>query len=72
MVLKPHVTLVLAKSVTMVAFRSLFALSALSVARVLAQSCTSYGIDYANGGQYYIDASSNQYFSFVTVFQGAP
>jgi hypothetical protein len=53
----------------MAAFRSLFALLALVAVRVSAQ-CVSYGIDYANGGQYYIDASSNQYFNFVTVFQG--
>jgi hypothetical protein len=32
--------------------------------------CSSYGVDYANGGAYYIDGSSNQYFSFITVFQG--
>jgi hypothetical protein len=32
--------------------------------------CTSYGVDYSNGGSYYIDGSSNQYFSFITVFQG--
>jgi hypothetical protein len=53
----------------MAAFRSLIALLALVAVRVSAQ-CVSYGIDYANGGEYYIDASSNQYFSFVTVFQG--
>jgi hypothetical protein len=33
-------------------------------------ACTSYGVDYTNGGSYYIDAASNQYFSFITVFQG--
>jgi hypothetical protein len=33
-------------------------------------ACTSYGVDYSNGGSYYIDAASNQYFSFITVFQG--
>ncbi|KAI1868842.1 hypothetical protein JX265_006821 [Neoarthrinium moseri] len=32
--------------------------------------CQSYGVDYSNGGSYEIDASSNQYFSFETVFQG--
>jgi len=32
--------------------------------------CSSYGVDYANGGAYYIDGGSNQYFSFITVFQG--
>ncbi len=32
--------------------------------------CVSYGVDYSNGGAYYIDGTSNQYFSFVTVFQG--
>ncbi len=34
--------------------------------------CVSYGVDYSNGGAYYIDGSSNQYFSFITVFQGRP
>lgn len=33
-------------------------------------ACTSYGVDYSNGGAYNIDGSSNQYFSFVTIFQG--
>lgn len=33
-------------------------------------ACSSYGVDYSNGGAYLIDASSNQYFSFITVFQG--
>jgi hypothetical protein len=37
---------------------------------VLGQGCTSYGVDYSNGGSYYIDGSSNQYFSFVSVFSG--
>ncbi|KAH8878629.1 hypothetical protein GQ53DRAFT_86082 [Thozetella sp. PMI_491] len=32
--------------------------------------CASYGVDYSNGGSYYIDGSSNQYFSFITIFQG--
>ncbi|KAK4194999.1 hypothetical protein QBC40DRAFT_269641 [Triangularia verruculosa] len=32
-------------------------------------ACTSYGVDYSNGGAYYIDGSSNQYFSFITIFQ---
>ncbi|KAK3906716.1 hypothetical protein C8A05DRAFT_40471 [Staphylotrichum tortipilum] len=32
--------------------------------------CTSYGVDYSSGGSYYIDSASNQYFSFVNVFQG--
>ncbi|KAI6256882.1 hypothetical protein MCOR27_001026 [Pyricularia oryzae] len=36
----------------------------------IAQSCTSYGVDYSNGGSYYIDSSSNDYFSFVSEFQG--
>ena len=52
-----------------VTLRPLLVLFSILAARVLGQ-CTSYGIDYANGGQYYIDASSNDYFSFVTVFQG--
>lgn len=32
--------------------------------------CKSYGVDFSNGGTYQIDGSSNQYFSFITVFQG--
>ncbi|SPO06605.1 uncharacterized protein DNG_09295 [Cephalotrichum gorgonifer] len=51
-------------------FRSFFLLFAVLAVRVMGQQCTSYGIDYANGGDYYIDASSNSYFGFVTVFQG--
>lgn len=52
-----------------VTFRPLLVLLAALAAQVMGQ-CTSYGIDYANGGQYYIDASLDEYFSFVTVFQG--
>jgi hypothetical protein len=37
---------------------------------VLAQGCQAFGVDFANGGAYYIDGGSNQYFSFITVFQG--
>lgn len=33
-------------------------------------ACSSYGVDYSNGGSYNIDGSSNQYFTFITVFQG--
>jgi hypothetical protein len=56
---------------TMAGFRSLFAALALLSAKALAQTqCVSYGIDYANGGAYYIDGSSSQYFTFITVFQG--
>ena len=53
----------------MAAFRSLLAVLALLSVKVLAD-CVSYGIDYANGGAYYIDGSSPQYFTFITVFQG--
>lgn len=48
---------------------SLWVLLALLALRA-SGTCTSYGVDYSNGGSYYIDGSSNQYFSFVTVFQG--
>ncbi|KAK4164455.1 hypothetical protein QBC43DRAFT_288705 [Cladorrhinum sp. PSN259] len=50
-------------------FKCLWVLVSLLVLRVTAD-CTSYGVDYANGGSYYIDGSSNQYFSFITIFQG--
>ncbi|KAK3394867.1 hypothetical protein B0H63DRAFT_556017 [Podospora didyma] len=56
-------------------FRHLWALLMLLVLRVTAveateAACTSYGVDYSNGGAYNIDATSNQYFTFITVFQG--
>jgi hypothetical protein len=53
-------------------FRCCFVLLALLLVRVGATeaACSSYGVDYSNGGAYYIDGSSNQYFSFITVFQG--
>lgn len=55
----------------MVGLRWLWASTlALVATRVSAQSCSSYGVDYANGGRYNIDGGSNQYFTFVTVFQG--
>ena len=53
-----------------VAFRSLVVLFAVLAVRVMGQQCVSYGIDFANGGSYNIDSTSNNYFSFVTVFQG--
>ncbi|KAL1842209.1 hypothetical protein VTJ49DRAFT_5821 [Mycothermus thermophilus] len=33
-------------------------------------ACTSFGVDYASGGTYSIDVTSNEYFAFTTVFQG--
>ncbi|KAH6617253.1 hypothetical protein F5144DRAFT_387130 [Chaetomium tenue] len=33
-------------------------------------ACTSYGVDFSNGGSYDIDSESNEYFSFISVFQG--
>ena len=52
-----------------VVFKWLWLLLALLALRARAD-CTSYGVDYSNGGSYYIDSTSNQYFSFITVFQG--
>lgn len=51
---------------------TIWLLLAVLLARVSADTaaCSSYGVDYSNGGSYYIDGSSNQYFSFNTVFQG--
>ena len=34
--------------------------------------CNATGIDYTDGGQYVVDASSNKNFSFATVFSGMP
>ncbi|KAK0616229.1 hypothetical protein B0T14DRAFT_242742 [Immersiella caudata] len=51
-----------------VSFRWLWVLVACLALRVHAQ-CTSYGVDFSNGGRYNIDGTSNQYFSFITVFQ---
>ncbi|KAL2264911.1 hypothetical protein VTJ83DRAFT_7421 [Remersonia thermophila] len=33
-------------------------------------ACTSYGVDFVTGGTYSIDVTSNEYFTFTTVFQG--
>lgn len=41
----------------------IFALRALA-------ACSSYGVDYVNGGSYEIDATSNDNFTFTTIFQG--
>lgn len=51
--------------------RTLLAVAAtvLSLSQGALADCSSYGVDYANGGAYYIDGSSNQYFSFITIFQ---
>lgn len=48
--------------------RSLLALAPL-LSLALAQ-CTSYGTDYTNNGNYNIDKSSNEYFSFSSIFSG--
>lgn len=50
-------------------FQSFFLLVAVLAVQVLGQ-CVSFGIDYANGGEYNIDSTLNEYFSFTTVFQG--
>lgn len=50
-------------------FRWAWVLLAFLALRVQAD-CTSYGVDFANGGSYNIDSTSNQYFTFTTVFQG--
>lgn len=46
------------------------AVTVLSLTSSVLADCSSYGVDYSNGGAYYIDGSSNQYFSFITIFQG--
>ncbi|KAK7973077.1 hypothetical protein PG996_007306 [Apiospora saccharicola] len=47
----------------------LWLIAALLAVRVVAD-CASYGVDFANGGSYNIDGSSNENFSFTTIFQG--
>ncbi|KAI1136175.1 hypothetical protein F5Y05DRAFT_113097 [Hypoxylon sp. FL0543] len=42
---------------------SLFAIGALT-------QCSSYGVDYVNGGSYDVDSTSNDNFTFTTIFQG--
>ena len=32
--------------------------------------CTCTGLDYTNGGSYLVDGSSNDNFTFTSVFQG--
>lgn len=54
-----------------VVFQSFFLLVSVLAVQVLGQ-CVSYGIDYANGGEYNIDSTLNEYFSFTTIFQGTP
>ncbi|KAI0853094.1 hypothetical protein F5Y00DRAFT_257746 [Daldinia vernicosa] len=48
---------------------SLWLILSLFTLRALA-ACASYGVDYVNGGSYDIDASSNDNFTFTTIFQG--
>ncbi|KAI1767325.1 hypothetical protein GGR53DRAFT_123575 [Hypoxylon sp. FL1150] len=48
---------------------SLWLIIGLFTLRTLA-ACSSYGVDYVNGGSYDIDASSNDNFTFTTIFQG--
>lgn len=51
-------------------FHHLWLIAALLALKVVAD-CVSYGVDFANGGSYNIDGSSNENFSFATVFQGS-
>lgn len=48
---------------------SLWLVIGLFTLRALA-ACSSYGVDYVNGGSYDIDASSSDNFTFTTIFQG--
>lgn len=52
-------------------FRSAAAVLAVFAVRGVLGQCQAYGVDFANGGSYYIDGGSNQYFSFISVFQGS-
>ncbi|TRX97247.1 hypothetical protein FHL15_002041 [Xylaria flabelliformis] len=52
-----------ALEVAMVAYHGYFALRA-------SAACTVYGVDYSNGGSYNIDASSDELFTFTSIFQG--
>ncbi|KAI1416119.1 hypothetical protein F5Y13DRAFT_206140 [Hypoxylon sp. FL1857] len=49
--------------------RSLWFITGLFALRAVAQ-CSSYGVDYVNGGSYDIDSTSNDNFTFTTIFQG--
>ena len=58
------------------AHSSLLALAAFSLhltsSIVSAQTCESYGIDFQDGGSYFIDSSSNASFTTVSEFSGLP
>ncbi|XXH03349.1 hypothetical protein Hte_009747 [Hypoxylon texense] len=49
--------------------RSLWLVISLFTLKALA-ACSSYGVDYVNGGSYDVDATSNDNFTFTTIFQG--
>ena len=46
------------------------AVAVLSLASGVVADCQSYGIDYANGGSYYIDGGSTDQFTFLSTFSG--
>lgn len=52
-------------------FRCLWAWLALLVFRAAADlsTCRCTGVDYSNGGSYLVDGSSNDDFTFVSVFE---
>lgn len=55
----------------MARFAFLLPLTALLfAANVFAQSCSSSGLDYTDGGSYLIDGSSNLPFTFNSMFEG--
>lgn len=43
---------------------------ALLAAKTVAQTCVSYGVDFQNGGSYFQNISSNNDFTFASIFEG--
>jgi hypothetical protein len=54
---------------TMAVFKTLVLAAALFSANARA-ACTSYGIDFNNGGTYILKGTSDQYITFTTSFDG--
>lgn len=54
-----------------VTMKLVFSILGLVLAATVAEAqCNATGIDYTDGGQYVVDASSTKNFSFATVFSG--
>lgn len=49
---------------------SLFSLTLITLVPIVKADCQSFGVDFVNGGNYFINDGSTDYFSFSSIFEG--